>query len=360
MVKNFRHLLNCLALALLLPATAIYAQQSLADVKTRLLPLGENLTTSVSLQDFPEQLNTKKPLRYDYYEFSGGPGEYVEISCKQDGSDIRMVIVTPDGKPIATIDSFSGAYGPEVWRGLLTQSGRYIVQVDCLSARSDKAHYQIKLSSKRPPDKYDLLRAEAQDLYCQAWLRRQAGSSLDNDEAFYLYDKAVDLFRQANDLLGQAQSLESQATLGQPTLTEKLRIEKYRDALSLFHRLREPSGEANTVHSLALIYADHNRRNDAVPLFQQALDAYRAIGDRRGEALVLNHLALIYVELSLPLEAMRYYKLALTACRQSGDRTGEAALLKYIGDLYQQMGQNKEAERFYKQSDIVTGVVTQQ
>ncbi|MEW6731848.1 MAG: tetratricopeptide repeat protein [Acidobacteriota bacterium] len=320
-----------------------YAQQPSA----RPLELGKTITVAAAQPSaLPKQ---------DLYLFSGVKGEYIEIRVQQQGCDVRLYILTPDNRPIAVFDSYNGAYGPEYWRGVLAQAGRYQVKVEQLSLRSGEAKYTITLAIKRSANDADRRRAQAQEFYGQAWQRRQGGSQLDFEESYYLYEDAMAIYRETADALGEAQSIESIAALGSPTLPARIRAGLYQDALALFRRLRERSGEATTLHNLGALYARSSRLQEAITFYEQAIIAYRAVPDQHGEAVALNNLALVYCELRQPQEALRYFQQALMACRQSGDRTNEVALLKYIGEVYEELGQPQQAERYYQQSEELKG-----
>jgi Tetratricopeptide repeat len=315
-----------------------------------------NIGIPISKVVCPSELtpaNIKSSNQGDFYEFNGTKGEYVEVRSEQQGCDIRLRLFEPQGKVVATVDSYNGAFGPEQWRGVLGQSGNYQIQVEMLSAWGDKAKYNITLTTKRQPSNVDLKRAQAQALYCQAMLRRQAGQQRDAEEAYYIYEEAAKLYREANDVLGEAQTVESEAALGTPVLTVSLRITLYRNALALYRRMREMNGEAMALHNLGMIHLENNKINDALPLYQQALMIHRMMGNQHGEALALNHLGSVYIALDLPQEALQYYKQALGICRKLEDRRGEAYMLRYIGDVYEQLGQANEATRYRRQSEMV-------
>jgi tetratricopeptide (TPR) repeat protein len=337
-----RYLLPVLILTLCLAAKAGAQQQS-----ARTLEPDQTLPAT-----FLPYQGTIKPPDQIYY-FTATKGDYVEVRAQQEGCDVQLQILAPNGKAVATLDSYNGGYGPECWRGIMNETGQYRVYVRYISQRGTKADYNITLAARRKATDADQKRAKAQELYIQAWQRRQNQTQHDSEQAYFLYEKASELYRDAEDTLGEAQSLESAAALGTPVISKSLRVELYQTALFLFRRLRERSGEATALHSLGTIYADMKRSPEAIAFYQQALEAHHAIGDSRSEAIALNNLALVYCGLKQPQEALRYFQKALTACRQTGDRDGEAALLKYIGDIYDELGQSKEATRYYKQSEAV-------
>lgn len=291
--------------------------------------------------------------REHIYNFAAAKGDYVEVKVDQQGCDVRLHIVLPDGRTAALVDSYNGAYGPECWRGALTFAGNYQVRVSSASVRGKEAKYKIALAVKRPASDDDRKRAQAQEVYNYALQRRQGGTQRDLDEAFYLYEQAAALYRQVGDLLGEAQSLESVMALGEPTLTKRLRLDISLSALTLFRRLREPAGEAHALHNLGALYASLNKPQDAISYYGPAINAYRAIGDRRSEAIVLNSLALVYLGLKQPQEALRYLQQALNVCRTAGDKASEALLLKYIGEVYEDIGQPSQAARYYKEAEAI-------
>jgi tetratricopeptide (TPR) repeat protein len=315
--------------------------------QTRVLEQGQSVSAEFN------KVQEGAALPDHIYTFSAPKGDYVEVLAKQEGCDIKLQIIAPDNSTVAISDSFNGGYGPECWRGVLTQTGEYKVCIKYVSTRGINPKYSIALQEKRKATSDDEQRARAQQLYLQAMRLRQSGTQRDSEQAYFIYEKAAELYRGLGDILGEAQSLESAAALGTPALTRSLRVELYQSALFLFRRLRERSGEAMALHNLGTIYAEMRRPREAISFYEQALIAHHSIGDLRSEAIALNNLALVYCGLQQHQEALHYYQKALATCRQAGDRTSEASLLEYIGNLYEELGQKKEAERYYQQSQAM-------
>jgi tetratricopeptide (TPR) repeat protein len=332
---------SLLLLSALCFATSISAQQN----SPQILELDKTYSAVFSVY------NEATKLTDQIYSFSAMKGEYVEVRVQQDGCDVQLHIISPEGKVLAVVDSYNGGYGPECWRAILTENAKLQVLVKYISTRGTDAKYSITLSARHKATDADQKRAQAQNFYLKAWQCRQIGTQRDNEQAYFLYEKAAELYRDAGDTLGEAQTLESAGALGSPAVSRSLRVELYQTALFLFRRIRERSGEATTLHSLGTIYADFRRSPEAIAFYQQAIEAHHDIGDYRSEAIALNNLALVYCGLHQPQEALHYFQKALISCRQIGDRTAEAALLRYIGDVYEELGQQKEATRYYQQSE---------
>ncbi|MBI4853216.1 MAG: tetratricopeptide repeat protein [Acidobacteria bacterium] len=283
------------------------------------------------------------------YEIALDRGEYMEILCQQMGADIKMTISSPEGKKIAVVDSYSGAYGPECWRGISSSSGRYIVQIEVLSTRGADSKYSLTIPVKQNPTPNDSKRAQAQELYSRAWHFKN-GTQRDMDEAYYLYDQAAVLYREAGDFLGEAQTTASSAALGCPTLTKRLKTDLQRSSIDLHRRLRERNGEAIALHSLGEIYAEDNRCSLAISCYREALKAYRELGDSQGEIIALNSLALVYCQVSQYQDALSYLKQALGVCKKACDNSKEALVMRHIGEVYEEMGQESQAAEYFRQA----------
>ena len=307
-----------------------------------LLTIGQVLTIPISCIK-------ESSLPVHSYEFDFSKGEYIEILCEQQGSDARMSIISPEGKKIAIVDSYSGAYGPELWRGIAANTGKYKVLVEVLSSRGGDANYKISLPVKQSPNLTERKRAQAQELYSRAWLFK-SGTQRDADEAYFLYEQATTLYREVGDGLGEAQSIASAAALGMPTLTKHLQTDLHRSALDIYRRIKEPNGEAIALHNLGDIYAENMRSSLAISSYKQAMKAYQAIGDWQGEALALNSLAMVYYRVNLPLDALSYLKQAAKVCQKGCDRSKEALVIKHIGEVYEGMGEENQAAEYYRQA----------
>lgn len=286
------------------------------------------------------------------YEIEVAKGEYTEILCQQVGVDIRMVITDLEGRKIAEIDSYSGAYGPECWRGFSTSQSKYILRIEILSTRGEESKYILSLPVKRSASVSDRRRAQAQELYSRAW-RFKNGTQRDMDEAYYLYEQAAIIYREVGDGLGEAQTVASTAALGCPTLTKRLKTDLQRQSLDLHRRLHERNGEAIALHSLGEVYAEDGRHSLAISSYKQALQVYRDIGDWQGEVIALNSLAMVYCQVEQLQDALSYLKQALKASQKACDHSKEALVMKHIGELYEGMGQVTQAAEYYRQADAL-------
>lgn len=309
----------------------------------------QNTTLTAEVLTIPTSCVGKEEHLTHTYEFEFSKGEYIEVLCQQNGSDIKLTIISPEGKKVAVVDSYSGAYGPECWRGFSANPAKYQLQVEVLSTRGPESSYKISIPVRRLASPTDIKRAQAQELYSRAW-RFKNGTQRDEDEAYLLYEQAATLYREANDGLGEAQATASSAALGLPTLTKRLQMDLQRSTLDLCRRIHESSGEAIALHSLGQIYVEDGRVSMAISAYKQALQAYRTIGDWQGEAIALNSLAMAYCQVNQPLEALSYLKQAVKVCQKGCDHTKEAIVMHHIGELYEEIGEEAQAAEYYRQA----------
>ncbi|KAF0250206.1 MAG: hypothetical protein FD167_390 [bacterium] len=319
--------------------TTINAQQP------TLLVLDQTINVALSCLQTGE---TPKHL----YDIEVAKGEYIEILCQQEGADVRMTIASAEGKKIAVVDSYSGAYGPECWRGVSANQGRYILQIEVLSTRGAEAKYSLSLPVKRNASLADRKRAQAQELYSRAWHFKN-GTQRDMDEAYYLYEQASTIYQEVGDGLGEAQTTASTAALGFPTLTKRLKMDLHRYSLDLHRRFHERNGEAIALHSLGEIYVEDNRCSLAISCYKEALKAYREIGDSQGEIIALNSLAMVYCQVNQPQDALSFLKQALKVSQKSCDHSKEALVMKHIGEIYEEIGQPTQAAEYYRQANAL-------
>lgn len=307
-----------------------------------LLSLTQPIDTPISC------LSTSEKPKHSY-EIDIAKGEYIEILCQQKGADVKITFFSPEGKKIAVVDSYSGAYGPECWRFVSALTGRYTFQVEVLSTRGANAKYSLSVPVKQTSTLTDRKRAQAQELYSRAWHFKN-GTQRDLDEAYYLYEQASILYQESGDFLGEAQTTASSAALGCPTLTKRLKTDLQRSSLDLHRRIRERNGEAIALHSLGEIYAEDNRSSLAISCYKEALKAYREIGDTQGEIVALNSLAMVYYQVNQYQDALSYLKQALSVCKKGCDNSKEAVVMKHIGEVYEVMGEQSQAAEYFRLS----------
>jgi erythromycin esterase len=117
-------------------------------------------------------------------------GEFAHVIVEQQGIDVVVTALAPDGKSIAEIDSPNGARGPEPLGFAAIAAGTYRIAVRSFDARAAAGEYTIRLDELLSPAAYRARLAEERRIEAAvtAWMREravplrsaEAGGSLDD------------------------------------------------------------------------------------------------------------------------------------------------------------------------------------
>ncbi len=282
-------------------------------------------------------------------------GTFADLAVDQRGIDVAVTVKDPDGRPLATSDSFFGAWGAEPVPVIAERSGRYRLEVRPSGSLEPAGKYEVRLAALRPAQPRDRARVAAERLFTSAAYRqalsgfRAAGER--GREAATLYSlakigsdpdrakEALALFRALGweheagytlNLLGVIYKFQGQV---------RQAMVSYREALALSQRLGERSTEATTLANLGMAYRALGENGKAIAHFQQSQDLWRAVGNRRQEAITRSSLGDLYQSLGEPQKGLDELQLALDFFRAENNEKEQARALNSMGNAYSRAGQ---------------------
>lgn len=238
-------------------------------------------------------------------------GQFFYTTVEQQGVDVMVVVVGPEGQTLFKVDSPNGIMGVEPVLLIAETSGDYRLEVTVPQKQATSGKYEIKVLALR--------NAEA----------------VDKEHVI-----ASRLFEESR------QTLRPQRT----TSARRGAIEKYQQALTFFQNSGERYRAALTNSELGSTYAELGEFSQAAGHFNQAMQLYQELGDQYLEASAVNNLGRLYDVLGEQHRALGYFVRALELARAEGNRSSEAAALNNIGGLYCNLADWQRALEYYREA----------
>jgi len=313
-------------------------------------------TQSITPQEAskPILLEPGKPLERELkggekhtYEIHAESGQFFHATVEQLGIDVALTLYAPDGKPIASMDSPNGNFGPEKISTIAEASGIYRLEVASGDKNVSAGHYRIKAEPARSPSDQDRARITAERTLAEAAQLHGQGGADALRIAIQKYMATLPLWHTVGDLYEEALTQQSLGTIYFVLGESQKALDYYAQALSLEHVMGDRPGEATTLDNIGSVYNGLGERQKALEYYEQALPLERTVGDRIGESLTLDQIGGVNSALGQKQTALNYYNLALRLSRAVGYRVGEATTLNNIGLTYDALGEKHKALDYY-------------
>ncbi len=281
--------------------------------------------------------------RYALPAGGGGPLE-LWLTVSQQGIDVAVAVLGPDGRALLTVDSPNGRWGDEplLFRGEGPDPRQ--LEVRSLQAAAAPGGYRLRVEPPGGPRQAAARRAatEAGRLFF-------AGGADDRRRALGRYREALATWQELGAAAEEAGTLLNLAMLSRSLGEPREALALHRRSLPLWQRLGDRRGEARAwteIGSAAWAVGDSR---EASPAYRRGLRLWRAVGDRDGQARTLNYLGLV-VGQDDPRQAIAPYEAALALFRQTGDRRQQGVVLNNLGGVQDQMGEPHQALERYRQA----------
>jgi len=240
--------------------------------------------------------------------------QFAQILVQQQGADVGIEVISPDGTLYIKVDTPTGFYGLETASIVAHVPGTYLIKIypETMPPPGD---FSLRIEPPRTANASDEMRVTAERLFIQAQnLRYAAGRATEN----------------ASEAYGSA-------------------INKYKEALAIWSEIGDLRGQG---YCLSNIGRSHKALGEVVPALDylsQGSSRLQEAGDLPGQAYVLNETGTTYRELGDLAKAVVNYENALQIRLTYGDRYGLSQLYNNLGLTYSYMGyQAKAADNYGK------------
>jgi CHAT domain-containing protein len=337
------------------------------------------------------------------YKIQLRAGEYFHVDVVQRGVDVRLALVSPDGKVIVERDRPNENRGAESLSFIAARGGAYSLEVGVPEEGSEPGMYEIKRDKSRTPTTQDKKRVEAEtvlqeglqlseteteesvklackkyemaaalwrelgDKYAEALSLTSLGYSweslVENNKAAAAHARALTIYKDLKDKPYEAASLTSLSVLNASFQKSDIAVEQYRQAIAIYRELNDADGE-NTLNErfgeAAEVYfkagfgllqqEEVKAYGHSLKFLSAAREMYRALEDKKNEALALVYLGRANIGLGDKPTALDCYHQALALHQAIEDKQGEAVDLSNIGKVYADAGDKKTALKYYGQA----------
>ena len=326
----------------------------------------------------------------DVYKFHLAAGEFLHLIVDQNGVDVEVGLLKPDGKSMVDIDGPSGRFGPEEIAVIGDMTGDYRVQVISPNKTAPAGRYKISIEALRPPTEADRQRVAAEgafvemmrlssqrtpaarkaaiekcqeslkffqavgDTYRQAWIMHQIlllyAQSGEFRKARDYGTPILPLFEAVKDDVGRSSTLNILGGMSDILGDPQGALRYYGEALALARATKDQFVEANVLNNIGKIYNDIADWQKSIDYYNQALSLFRTIENQRLQAITLHNIGVALVGLGEADRALETLQQALALRRAVGDKGGEADTLTSIGYVYNSRGMSEKALELYTQA----------
>jgi CHAT domain-containing protein/tetratricopeptide (TPR) repeat protein len=299
-----------------------------------------NETEVVRLEVGKPQLRDLSAGETHAYRFQLEQGQYVRLVADQQGIDVVLKLLGPNGAPLREVDTPNGARGPERASEVATASGDYRVEILPSSSRTKPGRYEMRIEELRPATDEDRQRVAAEKVFHEGEaLRRQR----DWSNARPRYEQALELWRALHDLGGEALALYRLGQTFEGTSDDDRALDLYRQAMAAYVAVEDPYGQATVHNRLGGILLRQEKIGEATEAFQQALAIFQRLGDLSGQAGSLNNLGAAADGAGQVGPAIEAFHQAALLRRQVEDARNEGKSLFNLGGVYVRQGRLDEA-----------------
>jgi len=277
------------------------------------------------------------------FEIALEADQTLDLVVDQQGGDVVVTLLDPQGEQLLRVDNPSGADGSEgpervVW--VSEKPASYRLTVSGFGAQG--GHYTILLAEVRSATESDRVRATAELTMSEADLlynqdRRRCQQTIGK------YEAALAAFQALGDRSREADALYRLGRSWQGLGASRQALEAYERARDFYEETENERQQAITLHNLCSIYKSEYELEKALDRCQRALLLWQRVGDRMGRAKSSNMSGFIFRRLAEGHRALTFYDQALGLWRELGERSQEARDLHNRGRVYASLGKPKQA-----------------
>jgi CHAT domain-containing protein len=288
------------------------------------------------------------------YRVTLGSGQYLHVVVDQRGIDVIVMVLEPDGKKLAEMDSPNGTVGPESVSWIGEVSGDYRLEVRSLEDNAAPGCYEIKIEEPRDPTPEDRIRIAAERAFAEGGQLDAQGSEQVKAElrrqAIAKYEEALPLWQASGDRWKEAETLSVIGEIYHPLGQIRKALDYLNRALPLRGAVNDFGGEARTLNYIGSIYDDIGDKRKALEMYNLALPLRRVVCDRQGEANTLNGIGKVYDDLGEKQKALESYNRALPLWQAVQNRNGEATTRTNIGSVFADLGEKENTLHYYNEA----------
>jgi CHAT domain-containing protein/tetratricopeptide (TPR) repeat protein len=272
-------------------------------------------------------------------------GQFLRVTVQEDGIDLGVRLLDPQGIPVAGADSLS--FGrPEVTEDLAAvgeRAGGYRIEVAASGGKPGR--YVLRVEGPRTPEIADRSRAEA----VQATWRGLVSPTGSDEEQIRSLERAATLWEELGERQKEARLLYSLGRKRQRLGRDSEAVGDLQRSAALWAKGgQDRAWEAKTINATGASLESLNRTGEARSAYEQALAIAREIGNESLQGAALSNLGLLASNEGETRKGIELQLQALELKRKAGDK--EIETLSNLAYAYRQVSENQKAIKFYQET----------
>jgi CHAT domain-containing protein/tetratricopeptide (TPR) repeat protein len=293
----------------------------------------------------------------DIYTVKVKKRQFLHVVVLQEGIDVVVTLLEPNGTKIVEADSPNGAWGPEQASLVARVSGSYSVSVSSQDKSTPVGRYQAKVTDLRKSNSSDQTRIDAERKSFEAVQLLGQNSADAARKSLQALKEALTLWQTVGDRYEEALTLSTIGIADGNGKDYEKALDDWNRALSLWNALGEIAWQARSLNNLGLTYYRMEQNATAVEFYVRALPLWQAAGNRPGEAAALESIADVYDHMGRPRDALESSSRAIDLWRLLGKKQSQAAVLNARAALYRELGENQKAMDDLNSASILENLV---
>jgi CHAT domain-containing protein/Tfp pilus assembly protein PilF len=273
--------------------------------------------------------------------------QYLYAVIDQEGIDVEVSLIAPDGKPVVHMDSANGAWGPEPIAAISQTGGEYRLRVVSPTAGAAPGKYRLRIEAMREPTPADREHVVANRAVEEALTLWGQGTAASLKPAAEKLRQALPIYHSAGLRYDEALAFYTLGIVQAQSGDFRGALQSYAACLPIFELLGDRAMQGNTLVNSGGAYDVLGDVTKALEQYDQALPLIRAGHDRLGEGSTLNNIGKIHGEMAEWQKANDYYRQALAIFRETGRHELEATALNNLGTNSYYLGEYERALNYF-------------
>src|SRR5262245_57901176 len=295
------------------------------------------------------------------YRIKLDTGKYLRVHVEQQGIDVTVALLAPEGKVVAESKSDNGNFGPEAVSMIAEEPVEVRLEVRARDWEAPSGRYELKIAELRVATEGDRKRVDAERAFAEGMRLSRQGTAVSIRQAGAEYEAALQLFKSLGDRGGEAAAVDKIGQVYNSTSERRKALDTFNQALGLYQSLGErggesamgdnqralehlnqaqslrrdlddPGGLAATLYSIGLVRLSLGERKAALEAFDRALRLWRTVGNRAREAIALEGMARAERDRGNLTEALGRIEVALEIAESLRTKIDENELrASYLG-----------------------------
>lgn len=301
------------------------------------------------LQAGRHQQQTLTPGQIHRFPIQIEPNQFVSFKVEQQGIDLQLSLLAPDGHQLVKIDRIVASRGEEYLVWISQSPGLFQLQIETVQSRGQDGAYGLVLAEQRPATSTDGDQVAAQTLLMEGRQLAAISDKASKQKAIEKYQAAFHLHEKLGDQFGQAQALTSLGEVYFELGDTKTPMEYYDRALPLWTQLGDRRGLASVLNNMGTVWHQRGEHKKSQEYYLKSLEHSQAIQDTIEQSGTLLNLSLTSYFLGDASTSIRYAHQALEQFRKIGNEDGVVISLNTVGGIYLARGDVHKALPYFEQ-----------